>query len=126
MSSGRRTISRAVRQEHESEVRVYGDVTIALHRKPHAPAIRQGHFALPCETTEDGDDVLGRLVGLVNDDEPPVLDCTQEGRVGVAENATFQRGGEHELGHCGVAMELDVFSRAAQKLEDAVEILQPI
>ncbi len=70
----------------------------------------------------------GALVGFVNDDQSPVLNCTQEGRVGVAENATFQRSGKHELGHCSVTMELDVFSRATQKLEDVVEfeILQKI
>lgn len=116
MSSSRRTVSRAVRQQDEPEIRMYSDVAIALHRQPYAPAVCEGHFALPGEAAEDGDDVLGRLVGLVYDDESPVFDRAQEGRIGVAYHAALQRGGEHKLGHCGVTMELDVFSGAAQEL----------
>lgn len=84
-----RTISRAVGEEDEAEVGMHDDVALPLLRLAHTPAVRERKLPVSGQTTEDSDDVLCGLVGLIYDDDSPEGDRAQEGRVCVLDDAVL-------------------------------------
>jgi hypothetical protein len=93
-----------------------GQVAFALRHTRETPPIREREFSLASEAAEYRDDVLGSFVRFVDDEHAPMGYCPQQRRVRVPNHAAFERGLEHELLHCRVAVELDVLARPLKKL----------
>ncbi len=68
------------------------------------------------ETAEDRDNMLRSLVRLINNDDTPKPYGSKERRVGVLDDARFERGRVHQLSDSGVPMELDILSGPPDKL----------
>lgn len=83
---------------------MHNDIALPLTHAPDAAAVRKRHLSVPRETAEDGDDVLRRLVRLVDDDDASVLDRAKERGVGVVNDPTLKGSGEHELGNGSVSV----------------------
>jgi hypothetical protein len=95
---------------------VNGQVALALRHTREATPIRKRKFSLASEAAEYRNDVLRRFVRFVNNEHASVGYCPQQRRVHVSDHAALERGLEHELLHCRVAVELNVFAWPLQKL----------
>jgi len=71
---------------------------------------------MSCQALKDGNDMLGRLVRLVDDNKPTVLDRAEQRRIGVVDDTTLQCRREHQLVDGGVAVQLNVLPRPIEEL----------
>jgi hypothetical protein len=97
---------------------VDGHVTLALYYARKSPAIRERELALACEAAEYRDDVFGRFVHLVHNENASMCDGAKQRGVRVADHAAFKSGLEHELLHGRVAVKLYVLAGPLEKLRE--------
>ena len=95
---------------------MYDNIALPFLHWSYASAIRERHLALAGQTAEYSNDMFRCFVGFVDDDDASVFDSAEKRRIGVVDNTSFKRGCEHELIHGCISVQLDVFSRSAQKL----------
>ena len=92
------------------------DISISFPHAAKPPPIREGELALSGKTAEYGDNVLWRLVGLIDDDHAAEHHSSDQWRVGVLNDAAFEGCLEQQLVDGGIAVKLDVFSGPSKKL----------
>jgi len=75
------TISGAVSQQNKTELRVHGDVSLSLPYGTDPAAIRQRHFILASQTSENGDNMFWGFVRFIDEHYTPVGDGTKKRRI---------------------------------------------
>ena len=66
-----------------------GQVALALYHTREPPSIRERQFTLTCKAAEYRDDVLGRFVRLVDDEDASMSHSPQQRRVREPDNAAL-------------------------------------
>lgn len=111
-----RTITWAVRQQYEPEIWVNNDIPISFSRWPDAASVRERHFSLPSKAAKDGNNMLRRFVRFIDDNYAAICDGSKKRRISIIDYSTLKRSCKHKLVNRRVSVELNIFSRPAQKL----------
>ena len=93
------------------------NIAVSFSHAAKPPPIREGQLALSGKAAEYGDNVLRRLVGLIDDDHAAKHHSPDQRRVGVLDDAAFEGCLEQQLVDGGITVKLDVFSGSSKKLK---------